>query len=139
MQDFRNIEAWQLCRPLTVAVYHATRRFPSEERFGLSLQVRRSVISIGANVAEAVGKATRKDAARCLQIAIGEGNETLHHLITALDLGYLTQSEFREVLAKLEPVRQKLYNLVLKIRPRRKSRSPRVARQFSAEGGRSRR
>lgn len=119
VQDFRNIEAWQLSRPLTAAIYAASKRFPPEERFGLTMQVRRSVSSIGANIAEAFGRATRADTARVLQTSVSEGNETLHHLITALDLGYLTQAEFDELVAKLEPVRQKLYNLLLRIRPHR--------------------
>ena|SRR5688572_17542756 len=107
-------------RPLTVAVYAATRRFPPDERFGLSLQVRRSVTAIGASIAEAFGRSTRADAARCLQTSVSEGNETLHHLITALDLQYPTQSEFDALLEKLEPVRHKLYNLLMRIRPKRR-------------------
>ena len=120
MQDFRKIEAWQLSLPLTVAIYEVTRRFPADERFGLYLQIRRSVVSIGANIAEAFGRATRADAARCLQTSVSEGNETLHHLIVALKLDYLTQREFDDLAGKLEPVRQKVYNLVLKLRPRRR-------------------
>ncbi|MEX2152157.1 MAG: four helix bundle protein [Gemmatimonadaceae bacterium] len=122
MQDFRKLEAWQLSRPLTVAVYRATGRWPMEERFGLTLQVRRSVCSIGANIAEAFGRATRADAARCLQTSISEGNETLHHLITALDLGYLTEAEFEALMGKLELVRHKVVNLFFSIRPARRPR-----------------
>ena len=118
MQDFRRIEAWQLSRPLTVAVYRASARFPADERFGLTLQIRKSVSSIGANIAEAFGRATRADTARVLQTSISEGNETLHHLITALDLGYLAQDDFDRLVAQLEPVRQKAYNLLLRIRRR---------------------
>jgi len=129
VQDFRNIEAWQLSRPLTVAVYRATKRFPIEERFGLTLQVRKSVNSIGANIAEAFGRGTRADTARCLQTSISEGNETLHHLITALDLGYLTEGEFEALMGKLEPVRHKVMNLFFSVRPmnprRRRGGSPR--------------
>ncbi len=123
MQDFRNIEAWQLARPLTVAIYVATRQFPIEERFGLTAQVRKSTSAIGAAIAEAFGRATRQDAARCLQTAISEGNETLHHLITALDLNYLSQAEFEVLMSKLEPVRQKTFNLLMRIKPSRRRQS----------------
>ena len=116
MQDFRKIEAWKLSRPLVVAVYSATRRFPIDERFGLTLQLRKSVSSIGANIAEAMGRATRADCARVLQTSVSEGNETLHHLLTALDLGYLAQAEFDEITALLEPVRQKTFNLLMSLR-----------------------
>ena len=116
MQDFRNIEAWQLSRPLVVAVYSATRRFPVDERFGLTLQLKKSVSSIGANIAEAMGRASRADCARVLQTSVSEGNETLHHLITAFDLGYISQSELDELVARLEPVRQKTLNLLRSFR-----------------------
>jgi four helix bundle protein len=116
MQDFRKIEAWQLSRPLVVAVYSATRRFPVDERFGLTLQLKKSVSAIGADIAEAMGRATRADCARVLQTSVSEGNETLHHLITALDLGYITKSEFDELTALLEPVRKKTFNLMMSFR-----------------------
>ena len=116
MQDFRRIEAWQLSRPLVVAVYKATRRWPKEELFGLTAQLRRSVSSIGSNIAEAFGRSTRADTARVLQNSVSEGNETLHHLITALDLEYLTQPEFDELHALLEPVRTKVFNLMMRFR-----------------------
>ena len=116
MQDFRRIEAWQLSRPLVVAVYRVSARFPREERFGLTLQVRKSVTSIGANIAEAMGRSTRAEVARVLQHSVSEGNETLHHLITALDLSYLTQQEFDSLTLLLEPVRTKTFNLMMRFR-----------------------
>src|SRR6185295_18762221 len=97
MQDFRKLRVWQASRLLTVAVYRLVRRFPVEERFGLAAQLRSSVTSIGANIAEGFGRATPADTARCLQISVGSGCETLHHIYTALDLGYITEAEFNEV------------------------------------------
>jgi four helix bundle protein len=117
VQDFRRIEAWQLARGLTVAVYRATRHFPIDERFGLTAQLRASTKAIGSAIAEAFGRATRKDCARCLQTAISEGNETLHHLITARDLDYVSQESFEYLVALLEPVRRKTFNLLMRIRP----------------------
>src|SRR5687768_12764007 len=102
MQDFRRIEAWRLSRLLVIEVYRAARGFPVEERFALSLQVRKSVNAIGASIAEAFGRASRTDCARVLQTAISEGNETLHHLITANDLGYISDAEFNQIAGHLE-------------------------------------
>ena len=116
MQDFRRIQAWQLSRPLVVAVYKATQSWPREEQFGLIAQVRKSACSIGANIAEAFGRSTRADVARVLQHSVSEGNETLHHFITALDLGYLSKSEFDELASLLEPVRTRVFNLMMKFR-----------------------
>ncbi len=120
MQDFRKIEAWQLSRPLVVAVYRATSRFPIEERFGLTLQLRRSVSAIGASIAEAFERSTRTDCARVLQTAVSEGNEMLHHLITAHDLGYLSSDELDVLSAQLEAVHTKTFNLLMRLRHRRR-------------------
>ena len=120
MQDFRQIEAWQLSRPLVVAVYRLTRGFPPEERFGLTQQVRRSATAIGASIAEAFGRASRTDCARVLQTAISEGNETLHHLIIAHDLGYLSEPQLQELMVQLEKVRSKTFNLLMRLRYRRR-------------------
>ena len=122
MQDFRNIEAWQLCRPMVVDVYKLTKRFPREELFGLTSQLRRSAGAIGAAIAEGFGRSTRADCARCLQTAVSEGNETLHHLITALDLGYLNDTEYQRLETQVTRIRHKVINLVLRIRPARKRR-----------------
>jgi four helix bundle protein len=122
MQDFRNLRVWQASRQLTVAVYAAVRRFPAEERYGLAAQLRSSATSIGANIAEGFGRATRADTARCLQIAVGSGCETLHHIITALDLGYLNQSEFEALEERLGPVRRMLTNLLFRVRPKQVER-----------------
>jgi four helix bundle protein len=118
MQDFRRIEAWQLSRPLAVAVYRVSRDFPPDERFGLTQQVRKSVTAIGASIAEAFGRATRTDCARVLQTAISEGNETLHHLIIAHDLGYLSEPELNALTTQLEVVRVKTFNLLMRLRRR---------------------
>ena len=111
MQDFRKLEVWQLCRPLTLVVYSTVRTFPDEERYGLSAQLRRSVSAIGANIAEAFGRGSNADVARGLQIAISEGNETLHHLI------YVSQAKFDELDERLGIVRRKLTKLFFKVRP----------------------
>jgi four helix bundle protein len=119
MQDFRNLQVWKASRRLTVAVYAAVRRFPVEERYGLSAQLRSSVNSIGANIAEGFGRGTRADCARFLQIANGSSCETQHHLTTALDVGFLSQAEFDDLNGEMSAVRRMLSNLLFRVRPNR--------------------
>lgn len=106
MQDFRKIKAWQANRELTVMVYQASASWPREERYGLTAQARGAVVSIGANIAEGCGRSASGDTRRFLQIAFGSAVELLHHLITAMDLGYLPRSEFDVLDARLESVRR---------------------------------
>lgn len=54
MKDFRRFEVWQKAHALSLAVYHSTSSFPSDERFGLTGQIRRCSVSIEANIAEVV-------------------------------------------------------------------------------------
>ena len=56
--DYRDLKVWQLAHQLTVAVCKLVQRFPSYEQFGLANQMRRSAISIPANIAEGNGRST---------------------------------------------------------------------------------
>src|SRR4051812_2439207 len=56
MQDFKNLEVWNKAHNLTLVLYKATSRFPKEELFGLTSQIRRCSASIGANIAEGTGR-----------------------------------------------------------------------------------
>src|SRR5689334_21561769 len=116
MQDFRNLRVWQATRQLNVVVYRLAKTLPPDERFGLASQMRRATTSIGANIAEAFGRATRVDTARILQISIGSACEMLNHLYVALDLNYISQAQFDDAEALLSPVRRMLTVLLFRVK-----------------------
>src|SRR5687768_8417280 len=116
MQDFRKLLVWQKNRTLVADIYRATAHFPSDERFGLTSQMRRAVVGIGAEIAEGCGRGSRKDTLRFFQIAFGSSTELLHHLITSFDLGFLTSDQFETLDQKLLEVRKMLANLMKKLR-----------------------
>lgn len=116
MQDFRKIRAWQASRELTVLIYRTTAGFPSDERFGLTSQIRRSAVSIGANIAEGCGRDTRADTQRFFQMAFGSSVELLHHLIISVDLGFLSQHDFDAIEAKMEPTRKMISGFIRRLR-----------------------
>ena len=70
-------------------VYQASKKFPAEERYALTDQLRRAVVSIPSNIAEGSGRASNKDYAHFLSIARGSLYETLTQLQVAQDLGYI--------------------------------------------------
>jgi four helix bundle protein len=115
MQDFRKIRAWQENRQLVAAVYKATSSFPSSERFGLTDQLRRSVMRIGACIAEGCGRRTRADTLHFFQMAFSSATEVLHHLITAADLGFITALQFEELEGKLGAVRRMIAGFMKKL------------------------
>ena len=69
MQSFRDLQVWQKAMELTVAVYQLTQRFPREEAFGLTSQLRRSAVSIPSNVAEGHGRMNPREFKHFLLIA----------------------------------------------------------------------
>lgn len=71
MQNYKDLKVWKKSHQLTLAVYKATRKFPKEEVYALTSQVRRSSFSIPANIAEGCGRRTKNDFANFLQIALG--------------------------------------------------------------------
>lgn len=127
MQDFRKLRVWQQAHQLRLDVYDATKRFPSDERFGLTAQLRRSTSSIAANIAEACGYRGGLASARFLYMANGSCCETANHIIAARDLGYLSKERATALQSSLESVRRMLVTLIDRMGAR-----PRISRQAQA-------
>src|SRR5438128_1985058 len=75
MQDFRKLRVWAAAHQVTLAAYRVTRRFPRDELYGLTSQIRRSAASVCANIAEGCGRSSRRDFARFLHVAQGSASE----------------------------------------------------------------
>ena len=84
---YRDLVAWKRSHELTLAVYKQTKRFPAEERFGLTSQLRRASYSVPANITEGSGRDTNKDYLRFLIIALASLKESEYFLLLARDLG----------------------------------------------------
>ena len=117
MQDFRKLRVWHAANAFTIAIYKATRSFPSDERFGLTSHLRRAAVSIQANIAEGSGRGSRADTARFLQYAIGSAAEASNFLSLSRDLGYLPQDVFVQLDEQSECVRRTLIRLLFRLRP----------------------
>jgi hypothetical protein len=70
MRNYRDLQVWQKAHQLTLTLYKATRKFPPEERFGLTSQIRRASAGIGAQLAEGCGRFGRAEFGRYAQIAL---------------------------------------------------------------------
>jgi four helix bundle protein len=105
---FENLDVWQKGRILIKDIYRLSQKFPSEERFGMSSQIRRAVVSINCNIAEGNSRHTGKDQARFTEIAYGSLLETLNLLIVATDLEYLTEPEVLEIRPLIQEIGNKL-------------------------------
>ncbi len=105
---FEKLEVWQSARALARLVYSLTDAFPTRERFGLTSQIRRATISIGANIAEGSGKNSDRDFARFLEQAYGSAMEAASLLQVAVDFGFLEDGKASEALEKIHVLSNKV-------------------------------
>ena len=87
MANFRRLQVWQCAHQLTLDLYRRTRRFPRDEQFGLTGQIRRASVSIGANIAEGSNQSSASFA-RYVGLGIGSANELDYLLQLSMELGF---------------------------------------------------
>src|SRR2546421_4127652 len=88
MQRFTDLHVWQRSHALALVIYGLTKCFPRDERFGMTLQVRRAIVSVGSNIAEGAKRKSNNDYARLLDLAEGSMAETESLLRLAKDLEF---------------------------------------------------
>lgn len=104
VRSYRDLIAWQKAMELVRLVYDLTKKFPKEELFGLTLQIRKAVVSIPSNIAEGQGRRSTKEFRRHLSIAYGSLMETETQTMVAEMQSYITSAECNEVLDKAAEV-----------------------------------
>ncbi len=115
MQSFQDLKVWQKSHQIVLEIYRLTRNFPKEEKFGLISQIRRSAISVTANIVEGFKRKNDKDYGRFLNVAEGSLEETKYYLILAKDLNYLNSEDFEELIRLSEEVGRMLNGLIKKL------------------------
>jgi four helix bundle protein len=111
MQDFQRLKVWEKSHILTLAIYKATESFPTDERFGLTRQIRRAASSIPANIAEGCGRNSPREFKHFLTIAAGSASELEYHLLLARDLGF----GGNEVGTQVSEIKRMLWSLMQKL------------------------
>ena len=97
--QYMKLIVWQKAMLLAKTVYALINQFPATEKYALSDQVRRAVVSIPSNIAEGCGRASNRDYAHFLSIARGSLYETMTQLEMAKEFGYLESTDEVEALA----------------------------------------
>ena len=95
-KGFRKLIVWQRAHQLVLTIYRFTEKFPKNEMFGLTSQLRRAIVSVPANVAEGYAAGGKGQYKRYLDIAQGSLAEVEYYLILSQDLSYITSSEFEQ-------------------------------------------
>jgi four helix bundle protein len=93
MHNFKELKIWQKARILVKEIYLLTKKYPADERFGLTSQTRRAAVSIMLNIAEGSGRKTNADFSHFLDISVGSIREVQSAIIVAFDLEYIIENE----------------------------------------------
>lgn len=124
---FLRLDVWQEGRALYRMVSRLLRKFPREETFGLTSQMRRAARSVSANIAEGSGRNSDADFAQFVEISYGSAMEVASDSFLALDEGYITAEEQEQLLAQVETVAAKASGLYRKLAGTRPSGALRSA------------
>jgi four helix bundle protein len=116
MKVFHQLKVWQRAHNLTLTVYQVTSRFPREELYGLTSQIRRSCSSIPANLAEGCGRDGDAEFARFCSIAAGSASELEYHLLLANDLGLIEDCDRQNLAGQTVEVKRMLTALLQKLK-----------------------
>ena len=116
-RNYRDLIAWQKAMDLAESVYQLTAEFPNDERFSLTSQIRRAVVSIPSNIAEGQGRFTRADFRRFLSIAHGSVREVETQLLLARRLRYLGEAQLDQLLELSSEVGRLILGLAKSLDP----------------------
>ena len=115
MRNFRELKVWQKAHQVVLEIYHITKAFPHDERFGLVSQLRRSAASVPANIAEGRGRKGDRELSRYLSIAAGSACETEYHLLLSYDLGLIQQNNYLELDQRINEIKRMLNGFIQKL------------------------
>jgi four helix bundle protein len=119
IKSFQDLEAWKEGRVLARMIYTQTNRFPKEEVFGLTNQMRRCVISITSNIAEGFNRFSTKEKVQFYSVSLGSTAELQSQLVVALDVGYTKNDAYTKLSEQAEKVHKITTGLIKHTRSHR--------------------
>ncbi len=116
MRDFTKYDVWIEGIELSVKVYEITESFPDNEKFGISSQLRRAIVSISSNIAEGCSRSSENDFKRFVEISLGSAFEVKTQLIISNKLGYLKDDTLEELIIAIDKLSKQLNSLRNKLK-----------------------
>ncbi|PIB36659.1 four helix bundle protein [Reichenbachiella sp. 5M10] len=111
MHNYKELNVWKRSVDLAVKVYQETSSFPSDEKYGMTSQVRRCSVSISSNIAEGSGRSTDKDFNNFLSYSYGSSCELETQLIISKRVGLLTDEQFNQLNKEIQDIQKMLFSL----------------------------
>lgn len=112
VSDYRKLGVWEKAHLLVLDVYDMTARFPKEELYGLTSQIRRAASSIPINIVEGSGRSSNADFTRHLFIALGSAKELEYELLLARDLKLMGVEQHAKLSAQTVEIIRMLNGLI---------------------------
>jgi four helix bundle protein len=117
MSTYRDLIVWQKADELAFDIYITTRRFPKDEQYGLTSQLRRAALSIPTNIVEGYARKGDKELARFVNISLGSLAEVEYLLDFTRRLGYLNSEDYTKIGNLRAEVGKLLWNFYKKVAP----------------------
>ncbi|MCH6199154.1 four helix bundle protein [Aquiflexum sp. LQ15W] len=114
MNNYKELAIWKRSIKLATSIYKITGSFPSEEKFGLVSQMRRSAVSIPSNIAEGAGRKSNKEFSQFLSISYGSLCELETQVIISNELEFLISSEVDQIILEIDEIQKMTYALINK-------------------------
>lgn len=106
--SFEKLTVWKDSKELIKAIYLVTKKFPEEEKFGLTSQLRRASVSVASNIAEGTSRVSAKDKAHFTTISYSSLMEILNQVIISNELGFMSDEDYRIIRSSIEKISNKL-------------------------------
>jgi len=111
-RNFRDLRVWRFGKEIVLQIYQLTGKFPDEERYGLSSQMRRAAVSIPSNIAEGFNRYHNKEYRNFLFISLGSCAELETQLEIAINLGFIQAESSENIMDKLDHESRMLRKLI---------------------------
>ena len=115
LKNYKELKVWQKSYQLCLEIYRITARFPKDEKFGLTSQIRRASVSVPSNIAEGFNRFHNKEYKQFLYIALGSCGELETQIEIAKELEYINEKSKNILLEKLDHESRMLRNLIKKL------------------------
>jgi four helix bundle protein len=119
LKNYKELNVWQKAYQLCIKIYKTTKRFPKEEIYGLTSQLRRAAISVPSNIAEGYGRQTTKEYIQALYIAYGSLCEVETQILLSKDLGYVENGDYNDLQNDLGDIERMLKSLIKSLENKR--------------------
>lgn len=116
VRSFEELTIWQEARKFTIRMYTLSKRFPKEELYGLTSQIRRASVSIMSNIAEGFNRRSTKEFINFLIISRASISEVQNDLYISLDLNYINKEDFETIYNHAQKISMSINKLITYLR-----------------------